>query len=83
MPLEAQFLPAAVPAGLPSRLLYRRPDIQAAKRQLYRGGAASYLAVLTNQTNYFAAQLNLARARLNERLALVELYVALGGGWDM
>jgi multidrug efflux system outer membrane protein len=49
---------------------------------LYRGGAASYLAVLTNQTNYFAAQLNLARARLNERLALVQLYVALGGGWE-
>ncbi len=48
----------------------------------YRGGAASYLEVLTNETNYFAAQLNLARARLNERLALVQVYNALGGGWQ-
>ncbi len=48
----------------------------------YRGGAASYLEVLTNQTNYFAAELNLARARLNERLALVQIYNALGGGWQ-
>lgn len=48
----------------------------------YRGGAASYLEVLTNETNYFAAQLNLARARLNERLALVQIYNALGGGWE-
>jgi multidrug efflux system outer membrane protein len=48
----------------------------------YRGGAASYLEVLTSQTNSFAAQLNLSRARLNERLTLVQLYAALGGGWE-
>jgi multidrug efflux system outer membrane protein len=48
----------------------------------YRGGAASYLEVLTSETNYFAAELNLARARLNERLALVQIYNALGGGWE-
>jgi outer membrane protein, multidrug efflux system len=48
----------------------------------YRGGAASYLEVLTNETNYFAAELNLARAELNERLALVQIYNALGGGWE-
>lgn len=48
----------------------------------YRGGAASYLEVLTNETNYFAAELNLARARLNERLSLVQTYSALGGGWE-
>ena len=48
----------------------------------YRGGAASYLEVLTSQSNYFAAQLNLSRARLNERLTLVQLYAALGGGWE-
>jgi len=48
----------------------------------YRSGATSYLEVLTSQTNFFAAQLNLARARLNERLALVQLYAALGGGWE-
>jgi multidrug efflux system outer membrane protein len=48
----------------------------------YRGGVSSYLEVLTNQTNYFAAQLNLARARLNERLSVVQVYNALGGGWQ-
>lgn len=49
---------------------------------LYQNGGASYLQVLTSETNYFAAQLNLAQAQLNERLALVQLYNALGGGWQ-
>jgi len=48
----------------------------------YRGGATSYLEVLTSQTNYFSAQLDLARGQLNERLSLVQLYNALGGGWE-
>ena len=48
----------------------------------YKGGVSSYLEVLTNQTNAFAADLNLAGARLNERLALVQVYNALGGGWE-
>lgn len=48
----------------------------------YRGGVASYLEVLTNQTNYFSAQLNLSRSLLSERVALVQLYNALGGGWE-
>ena len=48
----------------------------------YQGGVTSYLEVLTNETNYFSAELNLARARLNERLALVQVYNSLGGGWE-
>jgi multidrug efflux system outer membrane protein len=48
----------------------------------YGGGRASYLEVLTNETNYFNAELGLAQARLNELLALVELYRNLGGGWQ-
>ncbi len=48
----------------------------------YRGGVTSYLEVLTNDTTFFSAELNLARARLNERLALVQIYNALGGGWQ-
>jgi multidrug efflux system outer membrane protein len=48
---------------------------------LYQHGGASYLQVLTSETNYFAAQLTLAQAQLDERLALVQLYNALGGGW--
>jgi len=48
---------------------------------LYKNGGASYLQVLTSETNYFSAALNLVQAQLNERLALVQLYQALGGGW--
>jgi multidrug efflux system outer membrane protein len=49
---------------------------------LYRHGGASYLQVLTSETNAFAAELNLAQAQLNQRLALVQLYNSLGGGWE-
>ncbi len=48
----------------------------------YNGGAVSYLEVLDSDTRYFSARLNLAQAVLNERLALVQLYSALGGGWQ-
>jgi multidrug efflux system outer membrane protein len=48
----------------------------------YRGGAASYLEVLTNETNYFDAQLGLAQAQLNELAGLVRIYRNLGGGWQ-
>ncbi len=48
----------------------------------YRAGQTNYLEVLTNETNLFAAELRLAQAQVNELLALVELYRALGGGWQ-
>jgi flavin reductase (DIM6/NTAB) family NADH-FMN oxidoreductase RutF len=48
----------------------------------YRGGATSYLEVLTNETNYFDSELGLAQARLNEILGLVSIYRNLGGGWQ-
>ena len=48
----------------------------------YQNGGSSYLQVLTNDTNYFSAELNLVQAQLNERLALVQLYLAVGGGWQ-
>jgi len=49
---------------------------------LYKQGGASYLQVLTSETNYYSAELNLVQAQLNERLALVQVYQALGGGWQ-
>jgi multidrug efflux system outer membrane protein len=48
----------------------------------YRGGVTSYLEVLTNETNYFTAELGLAQAQFNELQSLVQLYNALGGGWQ-
>jgi multidrug efflux system outer membrane protein len=47
----------------------------------YKGGLDSYLQVLDSQRNLFAGELTLARLRLEERLAVVQLYRALGGGW--
>jgi multidrug efflux system outer membrane protein len=48
----------------------------------YDGGSTAYLEVLTNETNYLAAELDLSHARLNEVLSLVQIYGALGGGWQ-
>ncbi len=48
----------------------------------YKGGATSYLEVLTSDTNYFSAELSLAQARFSELQAMVLLYQALGGGWQ-
>ncbi|HVA94274.1 MAG TPA: efflux transporter outer membrane subunit [Candidatus Dormibacteraeota bacterium] len=48
----------------------------------YKAGTTSYLEVLTSQTNYLNADLGLAQARLNQLLALVQIYKALGGGWQ-
>jgi multidrug efflux system outer membrane protein len=48
----------------------------------YKGGLDSYLQVLDAQRNLFAGELDLARLRLQERLTVVQLYRALGGGWQ-
>lgn len=47
----------------------------------YDGGVTSYLEVLYNEQELFTAELNLAQARLNELLSVVQLYRSLGGGW--
>ena len=57
-------------------------DADRLSKILYQHGGTSYLQVLTSENNQFAAELNLAQAQLNERLALVQLYNALGGGWQ-
>jgi outer membrane protein, multidrug efflux system len=48
----------------------------------YQGGASSYLEVLNADTRRFVAELGLAQAQLSELLALVQIYRALGGGWE-
>jgi len=57
-------------------------DADRLSKILYQHGGTSYLEVLTSENSEFSAQLNLAQAQLNERLALVQLYNALGGGWQ-
>jgi multidrug efflux system outer membrane protein len=49
--------------------------------QRYLAGKASYYEVLEAQQQLFPAQLNLARTERDQRLAVVSLYKALGGGW--
>ena len=48
----------------------------------YRGGTTTYLEVLDGQRSLFTAELTLAQARGNEYQSLVQLYRALGGGWQ-
>jgi len=63
-------------------LAHSAQDAAQLSGQRYKSGTTSYLEVLTNETNYFSAELGLAQARLNELLALVQIYQALGGGWQ-
>ena len=48
----------------------------------YRGGTTTYLEVLDGQRSVFDAELTLAQARGTEYQNLVQLYRALGGGWQ-
>src|SRR5271155_1364705 len=48
----------------------------------YRGGITTYLEVLDGQRSLFSAELTLAQARGSEYQSLVQLYKALGGGWQ-
>jgi outer membrane protein, multidrug efflux system len=55
-----------------SRLAYMR----------YRGGVDTLLNALDADRDLFVAEVSLARTRRDELLALVQLYKALGGGWQ-
>jgi multidrug efflux system outer membrane protein len=55
-----------------SRLAYLR----------YQGGVDPLLSALDADRDLFVAELSLAQTRRNELLSLVQLYKALGGGWQ-
>ena len=48
----------------------------------YQGGVDTMLNALSSDQDLFVAELSLAQARLDELLSLVQLYKALGGGWQ-
>jgi outer membrane protein TolC len=48
----------------------------------YRGGVDTQLNALDADRDLFQAELDLAQIRLQEILAVVQLYKALGGGWQ-
>ncbi|HLH56532.1 MAG TPA: efflux transporter outer membrane subunit [Verrucomicrobiae bacterium] len=47
----------------------------------YQSGNASYYEVLLEQQQLFPAETSLVQTRLNQLIAVVQLYRALGGGW--
>ena len=51
-------------------------------RTRYVGGLATYIEVLDAQQQLFPAEIDLARTEANQLLTVVELYRALGGGWQ-
>ena len=48
----------------------------------YNGGVSNLLEALDADRNLFDAELSLAQARRDELLSVVQLYKALGGGWQ-
>jgi multidrug efflux system outer membrane protein len=50
--------------------------------QRYTGGLASYYEVLEAQQQLFPAEVSLAQTDRDRLLAVVQLYSALGGGWE-
>ena len=48
----------------------------------YEGGVDTLLNALDSDRELFDAQLNLTQTKRNELLSLVQLYKALGGGWQ-
>lgn len=49
----------------------------------YLGGLASYYEVLEAQQLLYPAELELSQISRDRRLAVVQLYKALGGGWNL
>jgi multidrug efflux system outer membrane protein len=64
------------------KLVAAAQDATRLARMRYQGGSTSYLEVLTTDSTLFSAQLNLVSAQQGEALTLVQLYGALGGGWQ-
>jgi multidrug efflux system outer membrane protein len=51
-------------------------------RRRYLGGLASYYEVLEAQQLLYPAEISLSETSRDRRLAIVDLYRALGGGWN-
>ncbi|HEY1580227.1 MAG TPA: efflux transporter outer membrane subunit [Terracidiphilus sp.] len=64
------------------KLVAAAQDSTRLARIRYQGGSTAYLEVLTTDSNLYTAELNLVSAQQGEALSLVQLYGALGGGWQ-
>jgi multidrug efflux system outer membrane protein len=71
------------------QLVAQATQVQALQRALalaqerYRSGISSYIEVLDAQRGLFNAQLALVQVQRQYLVATVDLYRALGGGWEM
>ena len=52
-------------------------------RDRYAVGRASYFEILDAQQQLYPAQTSLARAKADQYIAVIQLYKALGGGWNL
>ena len=68
--------------GEQERLVQALSETVRLATERYRGGLDSYLPVLDAQRNLFQGELDLARLRQRELSSIVQLYRALGGGWE-
>lgn len=68
--------------------LQREREVQAAERALalanlrYTNGVSSYLDVLDTERQLFSAEIDLANITRDQLNAVVQVYKALGGGWE-
>ncbi|MCG2680783.1 MAG: efflux transporter outer membrane subunit [Kiritimatiellae bacterium] len=58
-------------------------DAVVVSRERYIAGKASYYEVLEAQQQLFPAENNLAQTQLDRLTAVIQLYKALGGGWNL
>jgi outer membrane protein, multidrug efflux system len=58
-------------------------EVNRASLRRYEAGVASYFEVIDAQRELLAAELNLAQAQRNVLISSVQLYKALGGGWQV
>ncbi len=64
-----------------SKLVESNRKVASVATDRYEGGQSSYLEVLDAERSLFFSELDLADARRNRLLAVVQAYRALGGGW--
>ena len=58
-------------------------DAAGVSLERYNAGKSSYFEVLEAQQQLFPAENALAQTELERRLAIIQLYRALGGGWNL
>lgn len=64
-----------------SRLVDSNRKVASVASDRFQGGASSYLEVLDAERSLFTSELELADARRDRLLSVVQAYRALGGGW--